>query len=133
MPERQLMPITTRRNPDRDLTIFDCEGDLSFVEIAEVMKRFVRGTIALPTKNILCDLRYGSIASLTIDQINHIVGLLDDYMGEAKGTKIALVVSQGINFDIVRSLEPKEREPLEALTIFRKIDEATDWFEKGSE
>lgn len=133
MLKRWLMPITTRRNPDRDLTIFECNGDLSFVEIVEVMKRFVQGTIAPPTSKILCDIRKGSIAALTIDQINNITGILNDYMEETKATKIAIVISHGISFDIMRSLEPKEREPLDALTIFRHIDKAEEWLCKDSD
>lgn len=129
MSKRWLMPITTRRTPDKDLTIFECDGDLSFVEIVQVMKRFIRGSIAPPTNKILCDIRKGSIAALTMDQVNHIMGLLNDYLLEAKGAKIAMVISQGISFDIVRSLESEEREPKEALNVFHKIDKATDWLE----
>ncbi len=123
------MPITTHRNPARNLTTFECDGNLSFIEIVAVINRFFQGTITPPTKKIQWDMRNASIASLTVDHVYHIANLMNDYQAEAKGTKTAIVVSEDISFDIAINLETETKEALKNLIVFRKIAEATEWLE----
>ena len=126
------MPITTYRNPNRDVTTFKCNGDLSFTEIVAVIERYFQGAIAPPTNNILWDMRTASIDTLTKDHIYRIANLVNRYKAEAKGTKIAVVVSKDISFDIVKKFKAESKETLKDTIVFRKIDKATEWLEKES-
>lgn len=123
------MFITTHRNPVRDLTTFECDGDLSFVEIVAVIERFIQGTVAPPTNNILWDMRAASADTLTANHAYHIANLVNGYVAEAKGTKIAVVVSKNIGFDIAKKFKEKAKDALKTLKVFRKIDEALKWLE----
>jgi len=127
------MPINTRRNPTRDLTTFECDGDLSFVEIVAVIERFIQGTVAPPTNKILWDIRTASIDNLTVDHVSHIANLVNSYKAEAKETKIAIVISDKFNSNIAKNFKAKAKHALKNITIFRKMDEATDWLKKESE
>lgn len=126
------MPINTRRNPARDLTTFECDGDLSFVEIVAVIERFIQGTVAPPTNNILWDIRTASIDNLSADHVSHIANLANSYKAEAKETKIAIVISDKFNSDIAKNFKAKAKDALENLIVFRKMGEATEWLEKES-
>lgn len=121
------MPITTHRNPARDLTTFKCNGDLSFSEIVAVIERFFQGAIAPPTNKILWDMRTASIDTLTKDHVYRIANLVNGYKAEAKGTKIAVVISKDISFDIVKKFKAESQETLTEIIVFRKIGEATEW------
>ena len=127
------MPITTHRNPTKDLTTFNCNGDLSFTEIVAVIERYIQAAIAPPTNKILWDIRTASIDTLTKDHVCHIANLVNDYIAKAKTTKIAVVVSIDINFDMMKKIQTESKETLKNIFVFRKIDEATEWFDKESE
>jgi len=127
------MPITTHRNPTKDLTTFNCNGDLSFTEIVAVIERYIQAAIAPPTNKILWDIRTASIDTLTKDHVFHIANLVNDYIAKAKTTKIAVVVSIDINFDMMKKIQTESKETLKNIFVFRKIDEATEWFDKESE
>lgn len=126
------MPITALRNTAKDLTTFECDGDLSFTEIVAVIKRFYRGTIAPRTKKTLWDMRNASIASLTVDHVYHIASLFNEYETDVKATKNAVVVSQGDSFDIVKNMEAETKDAPSVFMVFRKMDEATEWLKKES-
>jgi len=127
------MPITALRNTARDLTTFECDGDLSFIEIVAVIKRFYRGTIAPRTKKIIWDMRNASIASLTVDHVYHIASLFNEYETEVEATKNAVVVSQGASFDIAKSMEAETKEVSRNLMVFREINKAIEWLYIKSE
>lgn len=127
------MPINTRRNPARDLTTFECDGDLSFVEIVAVIERFIQGTVAPPTNKILWDIRTASIDNLTVDHVSHIANLVNSYKAEAKETKIAIVISDKFNSNIAKNFKAKAKHALKNIFVFRKMDAATDWLKKESE
>ena len=127
------MPINTRRNPARDLTTFECDGDLSFVEIVAVIERFIQGTVAPPTNKILWDIRTASIDNLTVDHVSHIANLVNSYKAEAKETKIAIVISDKFNSNIAKNFKAKAKHALKNIIVFRKMDEATEWLKKESE
>ena len=127
------MPITTHRKPDRDLSIFVCEGSLSLNEIIAVIERFFQGTVAPPTNKILWDIRIASIDNLTADHVSQIADLVGGYRSEVKDTKIAVVVSEKLNTDIAKNFKAKSKDALKHLMVFRKIDEATKWLEKDKE
>ncbi|MBW2610872.1 MAG: hypothetical protein JRE12_00715 [Deltaproteobacteria bacterium] len=126
------MPITTRRNPARDITTFECDGDLSFVEIVAVIERFIQGTVAPPTTKLLWDIRTASIDNLSEDHVSHIANLVINYRAGAKDTKIAILISEKFNSDIAKKFKAKAKDVLENLIVFRKIDEATKWLKKDS-
>lgn len=127
------MPITTHRNPNKDVTTFKCNGDLSFTEIVAVIERYFQATIAPPTNKILWDMRTSSIDTLTKDHIYHIANHVNDYRAEAKGTRVAVVISKEINFDIMKKFKAESKEALKDIIVFRKFDEATEWLDKESE
>lgn len=124
------MPITTHRNASRDLTIFTCKGDLSFVEIVEVIKRFYEGTIAPPTKNVLWDARDARVASLTPIQVTRISELSVEYSKLREGGKTALVAPQDVVFDTARIFEAETMDAKWDVTVFRNINEAMVWIEE---
>lgn len=127
------MPINTRRNQAIDLTTFECDGNLSFVEIVAVIERFIIGTVAPPTNRILWDIRTASIDNLTVDHVSHIANLVNSYKSEAKETKIAIVISDKFNSDIAKNFKAKAKHALKNIVVFRKMDAATDWLKKESE
>ena len=127
------MPITTRRNPDRDLTTFKCDGELSFVEIVAVIERFFQGTIAPPTNKILWDIRTASIDNLTADNVAHIADLVSSFRTEAEDTKIAVVISNTFSSDIAKKYKARSNDGIENLIVFRKIFEAIEWLDKNQE
>ena len=64
------MPITRDFDPSKKVTIFKCEGDLTFAEIAGSIKGFY-GEIDHPiTKKLVWDLGNASIWSLTKEWMN---------------------------------------------------------------
>lgn len=125
------MPITTRRNPDRDLTTFKCDGELSFVEIVAVIERFFQGTIAPPTNKILWDIRTASIDNLTANNVVHIADLVNGFRAEAEDTKIAVVISNTFSPDVANKYKARSKEDIEYFIVFRKIDEAIKWLDKN--
>jgi len=127
------MPITTQRKIAIDLTTFECDGNLSLNEIVAVIERYFQEAVAPRTNKIIWDMRTASIDLLTVDHVNRIANLVNIYRAEAKGTKIAVVVSKNINFDYAKKFRAKAQESLINLILFRKIDEATEWLEKESE
>lgn len=124
------MPITSHRDSFQDLTTFVCYGDLSFYEIVVAMKCFYEGIDALPTKKLLWDLRYASIASLSVDQISNIASLSIEYEDMMKGGKIALVASTDIDFGLARIYEAHTAGLHRNLMVFRTYEEATEWIEE---
>jgi len=78
-------------------------------------------------------MRTSSIDTLTKDHVYRIANLVNGYKAEAKGTKIAVVVSKEINFDIMKKFKAESKEALKDIIVFRKVDEATEWLEKESE
>lgn len=127
------MPITAHRKPDRDLSIFECDGSLSFNEIVAVIERFFQGTVAPPTNKILWDIRSASIDMLTADHVSRLANLVNGYRTQTKNTKIAVVISGNIRFDIVKKFREKTKDALVSLRVFRKNEEAAEWLEKDSE
>jgi len=124
------MPITTHREASRDLTIFTCKGDLSFVEIVEVIKRFYEGIIAPLTKNVLCDARDASVASLTTYQLTIVSEMSVKYSKLREGGKTALVAPQDIIFDTAKIFEAETMDAKWDIAVFRDIDEAMSWLEE---
>ena len=124
------MPITTHRNPARDTTTFKCNGDLSFTEIIAVIERFSQGTIAPPTNKIIWDMQAASIDSITTDHVHTIAELVKGYITKAESTKIAVVISENIRFDIVKKFQAESKDVLRNLMIFRKTDEPIEWLEQ---
>jgi len=121
------MPITTHRNPSRNLTTFKCDGRLSFNEIVAVTERFFQGSVAPPTKKILWDMRTASVATLTVDHANRIAALVNGYEAKDKGINIAVVISKDIDFDIAKNFREKATDALKIIKVFRKIEEAIEW------
>lgn len=127
------MPITTHRNTARDLTTFECIGSLSFNEIVAVIERFFQGTIAPTTNKIIWDMRTASIDSLTVEHVKRISNLVNGYITNTQSTKIAVVISENISFDIVKKFRAESKDVLNNLVVFRKIGEATKWFGEKSQ
>ena len=124
------MPITTHRELSRDLTVFTCEGDLSYIEIVEVIKRFYEGTIAPRTKNVLWDARTANVASLTKYQLTLVSDMAVKYSILREGGKTALVAAIDIVFDTARTFEAETMDAKWDITVFRDIDEAMEWLEE---
>jgi hypothetical protein len=124
------MPITTHREPSRDLTVFTCEGDLSYIEIVEVIKRFYEGTIAPRTKNVLWDARTANVASLTKYQLTLLSDMAVKYSILREGGKTVLVAAIDIIFDTARTFEAETMDAKWDITVFRDIDKAMKWLEK---
>jgi hypothetical protein len=123
------MPITTHRNPSRNLTTFKCDGGLSFNEIVAVIERFFRGSVAPPTNKIIWDMQNVSVATLTADHIYHIANLVSGYTAKDKNTNIAVVISKDIDFEIAKKFREKATDALKIIKVFRKIEEAIEWLE----
>lgn len=115
---------TTRIEPN--LTVFTIVGDTSFEEIMATLRSLYA---ASPTRDVMWDLRAGTISTLSYEQLNDIVDFVARVAEERAGGKTALVTWQQVDYGIARSIDGRgERRALPFNTrTFRSYDNALHW------
>ena len=120
------MPITTTIDPEKQLAIHRVEGNATFDEAMEAIKKYYSGKT---TPNLLWDFSAGSLVKLSPDQIT----LLAEYIQRVSGGRItgktAGLVSHDVDFGLARVFETlfesSSYKPL--IRIFRNSDDAMRW------
>lgn len=121
------MPVH-RKKVNESLTIFSGEGEVSFAEVMAALESFYS---AEPTLNIIWDLRQGTAAKMSYDELMEIVGYLAKISGARRGGKSALVSPLDVDYGIFRMLDTlAEVEEFQFfIQVFRDYDEAIKWLE----
>lgn len=123
------MPITKNFDPSKNLTIFKCEGDLTFAEIAGSIKGFY-GEIDHPiTKKLVWDLRNASIWSLSMEELKSIAELSVQNERLMKGGKTAVIAPKDIDFGLARVYQAHTVGTARELMVFRTLEVAEEWLE----
>ncbi|MEJ2657590.1 MAG: hypothetical protein P8012_10390 [Desulfobacterales bacterium] len=123
------MPITTKTDHEKQLTIHTVSGDPFFEEGMEVFKAFYEKH---PTKNLLWDLRNASLHNLSSKDLEAYVDYSKRHSEARTGGKTAFVVSKDLEFGMLRMVDAFSefaKIPFKIMT-FRSIDEAFQWLEE---
>lgn len=126
------MPIETRVEKEKNLTIHTATGALTFSEIVKTLEAFYRSEGF--TENVLWDGRRATLKDLSHEQLNDlpIYSRKFKQLGiPIKSGKRALVVSSSVDFGLARIINSFKDTmgadiPLEVRT-FRTIEEALRW------
>ncbi|MGD2029697.1 MAG: hypothetical protein PVG86_07125 [Desulfobacterales bacterium] len=124
------MPITTKVDRTRNLTIFTLTGELSIDEILGTLKSFWEAREL--TLNTLWDARNAIVTNLRSSELENITGLLGQYRNrfeERKNGKAAIAASTDLQYGLSRilgTLYEREDVPIK-LHPFRTMEEAIQW------
>ena len=124
------MPITSKVDKTRNLTIFTLTGELTIDEILGALKSFWEGHDL--TLNTLWDARNAVVTNLKSSEIGNIAGFIGQYRNrfeERKNGKATIVASSDLQYGLSRILETlyeRENVPIK-LQPFRKMEEAIQW------
>jgi len=123
------MSITRSVQQEKQLAIFTVSGTPSFEELMEVLKHFYEKH---PTRDLLWDLRNGTIESLYYDELD----TLSDYVqqsGEVRaGGKTAFVVSRGLDYGVIKMIGTFmeiKNIPIQTMR-FHSMEKAVQWLEE---
>lgn len=126
------MPIKTRVEKEKNLTIHTATGSLSFSEIVKTLEGFYKSEHY--TDNVLWDGRGATIAELSHEQLQELAVYSRKFRHQGIPLKVgkrALVVSSNIDFGLARIINSfkdtlGEDIPFEVRT-FRTIEEGMKW------
>jgi hypothetical protein len=128
-----MMPITSKVEKTKNLTIYTLTGELIIDEIQNAIKSFWEAQEV--TLKGLWDVRSAKLTNLKSTDMEHIAALIGQYkhrFEERKGGKSAIVASSDLQYGLSRILETFyeiEGFPTQ-LKIFRIMDEAIKWLDK---
>jgi hypothetical protein len=124
------MPVTTKVDKTKNLTIFTLTGELTINEILGALKSFWEGRDL--TLNTLWDARNAIVTNLKSSEIGNIAGLIGQYRNrfeERKNGKAAIAASTDLQYGLSRilgTLYEREEVPIK-LHPFRTMEEAIQW------
>jgi hypothetical protein len=127
------MPITSKVEKTKNLTIYTLTGELTLDEILNALKSFWEAHTL--TLNLLWDARSAELSQLKSEELTNITGFISQYMHrfeERKGGKAAIVASSNLQYGLSRILGTFyeiEGFPTQ-LKIFRIMDEAMEWLDQ---
>ena len=124
------MPVTSKIDKKRNLTIFTLSGELTIDEILGALKSFWEDREL--TLNTLWDTRNAVVTKLKLPDIENIVGFIGQNryrFEERKNGKAAIAASTDLQYGLSRILGTfYEREGLPIkLQPFRTMEEAIQW------
>ena len=123
------MPVKTKVDHDKQLTIHTVTGEPSFQEGMATFKKFYEGN---PTQNVLWDFRKASLARISSKQTEAIIDYIKHHAEKRVGGKTAILVSRDLEYGMsrmVQALTKIKDIPLKT-EIFRSIEEAIQWLSK---
>jgi hypothetical protein len=124
------MPITSKVDKIKNLTIFSLTGELTMDEILGALKSFWEGQDL--TLNTLWDARNAVVTNLKSSEIGNIAGFIGRYRNrfeERKNGKATIVASSDLQYGLSRILGThyeRESVPIK-LHPFRTMEEAIQW------
>jgi len=126
------MPVTTRIDIDRDLTIHIAKGFITDEQMFEVQEAFYKDK---PTKLELWDMSEADISLVSIQGMRRFVEL-DARLGLERGRgKSAVVVLKTLQFGLARMAETfaeLANLPFQ-FKIFKTVDAAMEWLTESEE
>ena len=127
------MPIISKVDKAKSLTIFTMIGETDIDEIHDAIKSFWEAHEL--TLNALWDARRAKLTNLKSSDMESITAFIGQYthrFEERKGGKSAVVASSDLQYGLSRILGTRyeiEDFPTQ-LKIFRIMDEAVDWLDQ---
>jgi hypothetical protein len=120
------MPITSRIDSSRDLTIHTAKGDVSIDEIMEKVEALYGSSHR--TLNVLWDFRNAALSRIPSEDIRSLIDLAEPHRKiPRKGGKTAIVVQTAVDFGLSRMYENlADRLPHETM-VFQSMEEALHW------
>jgi hypothetical protein len=128
------MPITSKVEKKRNLTIFTLTGDLTLDEIIGALRSFWEGGEL--TLHTLWDTQHAVVKNLKSSDIENIacfIGQNRNRLGKRKDGKAAIVASTDLQYGLSRvlgTLYERENVPVR-LHPFRSMDEAIRWLNQS--
>ena len=125
------MPIQRHTDPENRLTTLTAIGELLIDEILEVVDAFKDDP---PAMNILWDFRKAYLTDAFKSEFTKgIVGSAKTSVGQRRDGKTAYVASSDLVFGMCRmfTTELRLEGAIHTTMVFRDIDEALEWLEKG--
>jgi hypothetical protein len=128
------MPITSKVEKKRNLTIFTLTGDLTLDEIIGALKSFWEGGEL--TLHTLWDTQNALVKNLKSSDIENIawfIGQNRNRLGKRKDGKAAIVASTDLQYGLSRvlgTLYERENVPVR-LHPFRSMEEAIRWLNQS--
>ncbi len=121
------MPITTKTDNNKQLTINTVIGDMPFEEFIATLKQFWEGS---QTMNVLWDFREWT-AFLSSEEIKAIVNYIKPHSVKRPKAKTALVVSRDLDSGISRTIMALGRikELTYQIDTFRSYEDAIQWLD----
>lgn len=124
------MPVSTKVDYSKDLTIFVGEGSITKDEIIDAVRNFYD---ARHTTKVLWDLREADSSGLTSDNVKQIAKVLDDYGGVCEGVRTAIVtpvnVTYGLSRMLISYMESKNPHVSVLMNVFSSLESAHAWLD----
>ena len=127
------MPITSKVEKTKNLTIYTLTGELTLDEILNALKSFWEAHTL--TLNLLWDAQGAKVNQLKSEEVAKIIEFIGQYkhrFEERKGGKAAIVASSNLQYGLSRimgTFYEIEGFPTQ-LKIFRIMDEAIKWLDQ---
>ena len=113
-------------NPERQLTVFNCSGELTRSELYHTIILFLKET---PTKYELWDFTNARFPTVSKEDLRDSAFLGRKYGYKKRGGKNAIVAPEGLEYElskIFKMMAEIVEVPFE-VQVFRSLDEATQW------
>jgi len=124
------MPITSRIDKNRDLTIFIVTGRLSYDEVMTEVEAFYKGET---TKHVLWDFLKTTERQITVEQAEKILSLKQRYEGESGSGKTAVVAHERFFYGLSRTFAMQSNllKARYTVMVFSSRDTAYKWFDES--
>ena len=118
-------------DPERQLTVFNCSGELSRTELSNAIVSFITEA---PTQNELWDFTNARFPTVSKEDLRASAFLGRKYGFKKRGGKNAIVAPENLEYGLSRMFKMMAEiveVPFE-VRVFRSLDEAMQWlFEKN--
>ncbi len=118
--------ITTRVEPEKDLTCFTIDGPVEAAELVEAIRSFYEHAVTL---KVLWDLTHADLSRISPVDVQQIAALSAEYADKRTDGKTAIVGADDLAFGLARMYGMnKESTALPFKTeTFRTLEEARRW------
>ena len=120
------MPVETKIDLKRNLTVKTVSGNPSFEESMTAFREFYEGPV---TKYVLWDFNNAHFSSLTTDHIEAILDYIQQHAPKRAGGKTAILISKDLEYGMSRmamALSEVKGIPFK-MGVFRSMTEAERW------
>jgi hypothetical protein len=125
--------ITKTTDPDRDLTIYTCEGIILAKDVLQAIDEFYQGTI---TRNVLWDLLEADLNQVSSKEVQLIATRVAEHAPDKKGGRTAIVAFKTLALGLSRMYEIRTEmsnpAPMAQTQVFQTLKEAFAWFDDNA-